>query len=84
MARKNYSRRKTQQRKRKTTKQKNIFRGADDIYLTDRSIAVRRVSTVKSRNGRAVLRDKTTYVPKTEKNLRRAKEIYGYLRNGRT
>lgn len=62
---------------------RNKFYGADDIYLTKRSIAVRRVSTVRSKSGRAVLKDKTTYIPRTERNLRQAKSIYGYLRNGR-
>ena len=83
MSRKKYSKAKKQQLKRKKSSRKNVFRGADDIYLTDRSIAIRRVSTVKSKSGRAVLKDKTTYVPKNEKNLRKAKELYGYLRKGR-
>lgn len=85
MVRKNYSRSRKQQRKTSSSaRSRNIFAGADDVYLTDRSIAVRRVSTVKGRNGKAVLRDKTTYVPRTDANLRKAKEMFGYLRSGRT
>ena len=84
MARKNYSRARTQQKKRRSaSRNRNVFAGADDVYLTESSIAVRRVSTEKSRSGKAVLKDKTTYVPKTEANLRRAKGIFGYLRFGR-
>ena len=69
--------------KKNSRKRRNRFAGADDVYLTQKSIAVRRVSTVKGRNGRARLIDNTTYVPKTEANLRRAKGIFGYLRFGR-
>ena len=87
MARKNYSRRKTQQRKTSSrssqSRQPNRFAGADDVYLTENSIAVRRVSTTKSRSGKAVYKDNTTYVPKTEANLKKAKNIFGYLRFGR-
>ena len=70
-------------KKSKVSKKKNIFRGADDIYLTKKNIAVRRVSSYTTKKGRFVLKDKTTYIPKTEKNLRRAKAVHGYIRNGR-
>ena len=84
MARKNYRRNSSQQRKkRRSGNSRNMFAGADDVYLTENSIAVRRISTEKSRNGRAVLKDKTVYVPKTDKNLDKARDIFGFLRFGR-
>ena len=84
MARKNYRRSSSQQRKkRRSGNSRNMFAGADDVYLTENSIAVRRISTKKGRNGRAVLKDKTAYVPKTDKNLDEARGIFGFLRFGR-
>ena len=84
VARKNYSRGSSQQRKKRSSgNSRNMFAGADDVYVTENSIAVRRISTEKGRNGRAVLKDKTTYVPKTDKNLDKARGIFGFLRFGR-
>ena len=72
MARKNYRRGSSQQRKRRGSgNSRNMFAGADDV------------STEKGRNGRAVLKDKTVYVPKTDKNLDKARGIFGFLRFGR-
>ena len=84
MAVKKHSRRSGKRTVKKgSARKRNVFAGADDVYLTERSIAVRRVSTSKSRNGRAVLQDKTTYVPRTKANLEKANSIFGRLRFGR-
>lgn len=56
------------------------FHGADDIYLTSNSIAVRKVKS--GRDGR-VCEDKTVYYPKTAKQIKKAEAIHGRLRNGR-
>ena len=81
---KNYRRSSGTRTRRSSERSRNVFAGADDIYLTDNSIAVRRISTAPGRNGRAVTKDRTTYLPKTDKNLNKAKSIFGYLRKGRT
>lgn len=62
---------------------KNIFSGADDVYLTDKSIAVRKYSTWIDRNGKHRYSDKTKYYPKTTANLKKAKAVFGFLRKGR-
>lgn len=62
---------------------RNIFRGADDIYLTKKRIAVRRVATKRDAQGNQVYSDRTVYVPKTAKNLERARSIHGKIRYGR-
>lgn len=54
--------------------------GADDVYLTDKSIAVRRI---KSGKGGRIVSDVTTYYPKTRENMKNAREIFGTLRKGR-
>ena len=45
--------------------------GADDVYLTENNIVVRR--TVEDKRGR-VVSDVTTYYPKTRENLKLARE----------
>ena len=80
---KNYRRSSGTRTRRSSERSHNVFAGADDVYVTENSIAVRRISTEKGRNGRAVLKDKTTYVPKTDKNLDKARGIFGFLRFGR-
>ena len=60
----------------------NRFIG-DDIYLTDKSIAVRRVSTTQDKHGNYRMYDKTKYYPKTKSNLAEIKRMYGYVRKGR-
>ena len=54
--------------------------GADDVYLTDKSIAVRRIRSGKS--GR-IISDKTTYYPRTRENMKSARDMFGALRKGR-
>ena len=54
--------------------------GADDVYLTDESIAVRRIRSGKS--GR-IISDKTTYYPRTRENMKSARDMFGALRKGR-
>lgn len=62
---------------------RNKFAGADDIYLTKNSIAVRRVLTRKVGDGVYRVTDKTKYYPKTSSNLRSAGNIVGKIRHGR-
>ena len=62
---------------------KSKFRGADDVYLTEKSIAVRYYSTWVDKYGKYHTADKTKYYPKTSKNLRDAKSIFGWVRKGR-
>ena len=62
---------------------KKKFLGADDIYLTQNSIAVRRISSYQDRNGKYHLVDKTKYYKKNQKNLKTASSIYGHIRYGR-
>ena len=57
--------------------------GADDIYLTKNSIAVRRISTYVDKRGKYHLEDKTKYYKKTSKNLECAQKKFGFIRNGR-
>ena len=59
------------------------LKGADDVYLTERSIAVRRVSQSFGKNGLWKMTDKTTYYPKTKENLSRAYKVLGRIRTGR-
>lgn len=61
----------------------NRFAGADDIYLTKKNIAVRKVSTFYDKNGKFHMTDTTKYYKKTAKNLANAKSIHGYIRYGR-
>ncbi|MBQ8289962.1 MAG: hypothetical protein IJY01_03735 [Clostridia bacterium] len=59
------------------------FVGADDVYLTEKSIAIRRVYSYKDRFGKNRLSDTTEYIPKTQKNLQKASRLFGKLRFGR-
>ena len=58
----------------------NKFAGADDIYLTRKSICVKSVSSRKNKDGVYTVVEKKKYYPKTKKNLNQAKAIHGYLR----
>lgn len=58
------------------------FLGADDVYLTRKNIAVRRVST-KSDNGVMVFKDTTRYYPRTKSNMASLSRTYGRVRRGR-
>ena len=62
---------------------KRLAAGADDIYLTKNSIAVRKVRTVRGKSGITRLEDSTRYFPKTEQNIKNATSIFGRLRIGR-
>ena len=64
-------------------KKRNKFACADDIYLTDKNIAVTRVKSVKDKNGYWRTSQKTIYVPKTVRNLNEAKKIHGFIRKGK-
>ena len=55
-------------------KKRNKFAGADDIYLTDHKVAVRKVSTIYDKFGNYRMYDKTRYYPKTRENLNQAKK----------
>lgn len=62
---------------------RNKFMGADDIYLTKKNIAVRRISVYLTKDGSLRQSDKTRYYKKTSSNLRKARDIYGFIRKGR-
>ena len=64
-------------------KRGNQFVGVDDIYLTNKSIAVRQISGVQKSNGKISYSMKTKYYRKTRKNLAKAKDVHGYIRYGR-
>ena len=64
-------------------RKRSKFAGADDIYLTGKSIAVRRVHTYTDRKGIQRLSDKTRYYPKTVKNIKQARSVFGNIRYGR-
>lgn len=64
-------------------KRGNKFNGADDIYLTKKSIAVKRYSCWYDMNGKFHSEESVKYYPKTKKNLTQAKQIWGWVRNGR-
>ena len=62
---------------------RNKFAGADDIYLTKKNIAVRKISTWYDKKGKFMMNDVTKYYPKTKRHLDLANSIYGYVRKGR-
>lgn len=64
-------------------KRGNQFVGVDDIYLTNKSIAVRHISGVEKSNGEIWYSIKTKYYRKTRKNLAKAKDAHGDIRYGR-
>lgn len=66
-------------RKRK----RNIFSGADDVYLTEKHIAVRKINTRYTKSGKMVFTDKTKYHKRTAKNMQLLKKTQGYVRFGR-
>lgn len=68
---------------RKFYKRRNVFTGADDIYLTNKHIAVRRLGSFTNKKGQYVYTDKTTYYKLNKKNLNKANDLYGYIRKGR-
>ena len=61
----------------------NIFAGIDDIWLTPKSIAMKKVRSIKDKKGNWTLVEKTTYVPKTVNNLIEAEILHGHIREGR-
>lgn len=54
--------------------------GADDVYLTKKNIAVRKIFS--GRNGR-IVSDQTKYYPRTAENMRIARNAWGRIRFGR-
>lgn len=75
-----------QQRQEQTAKRaaptslEKELRGVDDIYLTPKSIAVRRVKTDK--NGR-IISDKTQYFDRSKGNMKTLRREMGNVRVGR-
>lgn len=57
--------------------------GADDVYTTKNSIAVRRSKGKIIKNGQIVYVDRTVYYPKTDKNMRIVERQCGKIRAGR-
>ena len=64
-------------------KKKNIFTGANDVYLTKNHIAVRNIATEYGKNGELIHTDTTTYHKKTKKNMSLLKDTHGSVRYGR-
>lgn len=62
---------------------RNKFYGADDIYLTPKNIAITHIKSIKDKQGNWRTLTKTTYVPKTVRNLNDARKAWGYIRKGR-
>ena len=58
---------------------KNKFYGADDIYLTKKSICVTKISS-SSKNGVFTLSEVRRYYPKTFKNLKLASSVHGQIK----
>lgn len=65
------------------SRRRNIFAGADDIYLTKNYIAVRRLNSRFTRSGRMTSSDKTRYFKRSAKNMQLLKKTQGYVRFGR-
>ena len=64
-------------------KQRNVFAGADDVYLTKKHIAVRKINTYRTKDGKAKYSDKTKYYKRTTKNMNLVQRIFGRVRFGR-
>ena len=64
-------------------RKRNIFAGADDVYLTSKHIAVRTVSTRYTKAGKRIFTDKTKYHKRTQKNMTLLKNTLGRVRFGR-
>lgn len=61
----------------------NIFAGADDVYLTKKFIAVRKINSRFTKSGSMTYSDKTRYFKRSAKNMRLLKNTHGYVRFGR-
>ena len=64
-------------------KSRNIFAGADDIYLTKNFIAVRKVNSGLTKSSRLIYSDKTRYYKRSAKNMQLLKKTKGQVRFGR-
>ena len=64
-------------------RKRNVFAGADDVYLTKKFIAVRDISTRFNKNGKMTFVDKTKYLKRTAKNMQLLKKTQGNVRFGR-
>lgn len=62
---------------------RNMFAGADDVYLTKNFIAVRKVNSGFTKSGRLIYSDKTRYYKRSAKNMQLLKKTHGYVRFGR-
>lgn len=67
---------------KKKNRKKVFLLGADDVYLTKKNIAVRRISTSTS-NGVQVFKDTTRYYPRSKANMTALSRVYGHVRRGR-
>lgn len=72
---------KTMAKKKQTFLQ--MLRGADDIYLTDKSIAVTRVATGYDKRGQYTITETRKYVPRTEKTMSILSKEVGRVRKGK-
>lgn len=64
-------------------RKRNKFAGADDIYLTKKSVAVRKIATKLDKHGNYRKYDNTKYYPKTKSNINLARKVVGNIRYGR-
>ena len=64
-------------------RKRNKFAGADDIYLTKKSVAVRKIATTQDKYGNYRMYDNTKYYPKTKSNINLARKVVGNIRYGR-
>ena len=65
------------------SRNRNMFVGADDIYLTKNFIAVRKVNSSFTKSGRLIYSDKTRYYKRSAKNMQLLKKTQGHVRFGR-
>lgn len=65
------------------SRNRNMFAGADDVYLTKNFIAVRKVNSGFTKSGRLIYSDKTRYYKRSTKNMQLLQKTHGHVRFGR-
>lgn len=69
--------------KRKGQTFSQMLETADDIYLTDKSIAVTRVTNRYDKRGQLTCTETRKYVPRTEKTMGILSKVVGRVRKGK-
>jgi hypothetical protein len=67
----------------KTSAFEKAATGADDVYVTDKNIGVRKVTKKYNRTGLIETTDTTRYFPKTPKNMLLAEQLFGKPKKNR-